>query len=429
MKILIIGNSLAETSATYMGRNIEGAVVTFANTRQEVLHSVDGNIADMKETDTGRIYQQEFDILVNTTPPQTDGVQDDILHLQDGGCPKYQWQQTLEHLANKRYTTATVAGDCASAAQMAVNLYVHGIMPTIITGIANFPKGFDPDVATHLRQQLWRWGININHMTHPYLPEEEGRITLAFSDQHPPEPSQQILAPNLSEKFGSERATAVINVVKRSLVPPRREGALAVTTRFFQAGMTGVGEAKLMQSAINYIYSVSAFQGGFIKLIYGTGGKIYGFSAIGGGADGFVDLMATLVACGGTVETLANLDFISPFAELVALGKIASEVISGQTRIAYWDEATNVNPETTILLDVGEYADFARYSLPGSINIPLNDLKFSTHLLSTVKDIIVISGRGMDATKAAKILTNKGYKARVLTGGLEYYKMVSGGVR
>ncbi|MCL2235763.1 MAG: rhodanese-like domain-containing protein [Defluviitaleaceae bacterium] len=426
MKILVIGDIDTAPSADHLRFNVEGADVVLVDNSREVLRSVDTNVATLEEISTGRVYQQEFDILVHRRPATTDpNGHGDVLHLQEGGCPNYQWRQIEGFLKGKGYTTANVVGDCVSAAQAAVNLYAYGIMPTVVTTTDRFPRDFDRDVAAFLRKQLTKWDIVIMQTTHPYLPYEEGRATLFFGDQQGQtvQDNQQILAPNLAEKFGEERAAAVLAVVRSSLVPPRNEGALVVSTRYFQAGLTGASEERLIKSAVSYIYSVLALHGGFIKLVYGAGGKIYGFSAVGAGSDGFVDIVTTLITCGGSVGTLANLDFISPYKALVQLGKTALDVINSQIHMAYPDEIDYANPDITTLLDVRNYSDFAMFNIPNSVNIPLSDLKFGIGTLSQNKDIIVISNGGNSATAAVKILYEKGYKARVLTGGLKYYKM------
>ena len=399
MRILLIGGALWEGAEASFRRNIEGALVTFVRTEGNIFHGVEGNVAHIKEINTGRFYQQEFDILVNV---QTREIypKDDILYLQNGICPQWAWRLVLQCLEYKPYTTATIVGDCASAAQMAVNLYAQGVMPTIIKSVANFPKEFDPDVAEHLRKQFHKWGIKINYMTNPYIPPEEGRLVIAFSDQPSEEPSRQILAPNLSERFGAEKAAAVLNVVERCLVPPTNEGMRAVKTRFFQAAMTGAGEAALIQSFVNYIYSVLPIQGGFVKLIYGSDGKIYGFSAIGNKADMFVDFATALIKCGAKVETLANLDLLSPLSQLVCLGQLALEVVKGKIHMAYQDEMLNVNFENTTVLDLDDNNVEC-----GMWNVELNTF---------CNDIIVTSSCSKKAIKAAKFLTGKGYKIKVL---------------
>ncbi|MCL2854827.1 MAG: rhodanese-like domain-containing protein [Defluviitaleaceae bacterium] len=429
MKILIIDEKTAgQAHEDILARNIQGADIVLVDTAMEKLAAIDGNTATLEEVATGRLRHQQFDILVAVQPFPVGGDFGDVLQLKEGGCPKLQWRRIERFLRAGCYAAATIAGDCISSAQAAINLYTNGVMPTIVTTTSHFPKGFDRDISTYFSKQLKGWGIAIQHTYHPYLPQEAGRATLFFGD-HLAEQRQthRVLAPALVEKFGSERALAVLATVKRCLVPQSKEGALSVSAGFLQAATTGTNEGRLVKTATNYIYSVLPVHAGFIKLIYGACGKIYGFSAIGSGAEGFVDIMTTIITQGGSVHTLANAGLISNFGALVKLGKIALAVINRQIRMAYADEVAEPS-NGTILLDVRNQEEFADGHAANSINVPVADIKYATHLLENAWDIITISGKGERAQDAARFLTERGYKARILTGGLDYFRMVEGGI-
>lgn len=74
------------------------------------------------------------------------------------------------------------------------------------------------------------------------------------------------------------------------------------------------------------------------------------------------------------------------------------------------------------LLDVRSPAEFSEGHLPGSINIPIDDLEARVKEVPVDKHIITICLHGVRSGICEKFLNQKGYLADSLEGGLAVWK-------
>jgi rhodanese-related sulfurtransferase len=81
--------------------------------------------------------------------------------------------------------------------------------------------------------------------------------------------------------------------------------------------------------------------------------------------------------------------------------------------ISHWEDA-----EKAFLLDVREPVELAVESAPGACNIPIGQLRARLGELPRDREILVICRSGQRAYTATRILLQKGFKARNLTGGM-----------
>jgi NADPH-dependent 2,4-dienoyl-CoA reductase/sulfur reductase-like enzyme/rhodanese-related sulfurtransferase len=94
-------------------------------------------------------------------------------------------------------------------------------------------------------------------------------------------------------------------------------------------------------------------------------------------------------------------------------GMVASDVLRGDMPLSQWDSA-----EKGFLLDVREPVELALENVPGALNIPLGQLRARLGELPRDREILVICRSGQRAYSATRILLQKGFKARNLTGGM-----------
>jgi rhodanese-related sulfurtransferase len=94
----------------------------------------------------------------------------------------------------------------------------------------------------------------------------------------------------------------------------------------------------------------------------------------------------------------------------------ASNVLAGDVTLAQWQEVALVNPETTILLDVRNPEERAKGYIPGSVHIPLPQLRARAAELPKDKEIVTYCQSGQRSYYACRILTQRGFRARNLTG-------------
>jgi NADPH-dependent 2,4-dienoyl-CoA reductase/sulfur reductase-like enzyme/rhodanese-related sulfurtransferase len=94
-------------------------------------------------------------------------------------------------------------------------------------------------------------------------------------------------------------------------------------------------------------------------------------------------------------------------------GMVAADVLRGDMPLSHWDSA-----EKGFLLDVREPVELALENVPGALNIPLGQLRARLGELPRDREILVICRSGQRAYSATRILLQKGFKARNLSGGM-----------
>jgi len=202
--------------------------------------------------------------------------------------------------------------------------------------------------------------------------------------------------------------------------------------------MTGATEKALQRAGMNdydTIYLHPAHHVGYypgaetmhLKLLFNKDtGKILGAQAVGGaGTERRIDVIAMAIQMNGTVHDLedAELCYAPQFGSakdaVNMAGMIASNVVRGDACIAQWKNLPLTN---AFLLDVREPAEFVSGRIPGAVNIPLGQLRERIHELPLDREIWVNCGVGQRAYYACRILSQKGFHARNLSGGMQTYK-------
>lgn len=81
------------------------------------------------------------------------------------------------------------------------------------------------------------------------------------------------------------------------------------------------------------------------------------------------------------------------------------------------DEINALGPLSEVqLVDVRSVSEFSRYSLPGSLNIPLQEIKSKSNKLDMRKAVVVFCVSGTRSAGARSILKSRGFD-RVINGG------------
>ena len=155
------------------------------------------------------------------------------------------------------------------------------------------------------------------------------------------------------------------------------------------------------------------------------GGQIVGYD----GVDKRIDELALIIKHEGTIYDLMKVEqaYAPPFSSAkdpVALaGYVAEDIITGRTNPVYWRELRDIEMENKFLLDVRTPDEFSLGSLPGAVNIPLDELRDRLAELPKDKMIYTFCAVGLRGYLAYRILTQHGFdKVRNLSGGLKTYR-------
>ena len=159
-------------------------------------------------------------------------------------------------------------------------------------------------------------------------------------------------------------------------------------------------------------------------------GRLYGGQIVGyDGVDKRIDGLALVIKHQGTVYDLMKVEqaYAPPFSSakdpVAIAGYVAEDMITGKTNPVYWRELRDIEMENKFLLDVRTQDEFALGSLPGAVNIPLDELRDRMSELPKDRMIYTFCAVGLRGYLAYRILTQHGFdKVRNLSDGLKTYR-------
>lgn len=162
------------------------------------------------------------------------------------------------------------------------------------------------------------------------------------------------------------------------------------------------------------------------------GAQIIGYE----GVDKRIDVLATAIFAGMRATDLKDLDlaYAPPYSSakdpVNMAGFMIENIEEGIVRQWYLDQLDALQiemlkPDPAItLLDARTPGEFARGSIPGFVNIPLDDLRDRIDELDPKKPVYVICQSGLRSYVACRILAGNGYDAYNFAGGYRYYETV-----
>lgn len=204
---------------------------------------------------------------------------------------------------------------------------------------------------------------------------------------------------------------------------------------------TGLAAKRLKQMGIDYLSATihSGSHAGYypgalqmaIKVVFAPAtGQLYGVQIVGyDGVDKRIDELALVIKHKGTVYDLMELEhaYAPPFSSakdpVAVAGYVAGNILSGKMNPLYWREMQAADTAKVTLVDVRTPDEFSLGSIPGAINVPLDDLRERYREIPEDKPVYVFCGVGLRGYLASNILKGLGYKkVRNLIGGLKTYK-------
>lgn len=211
---------------------------------------------------------------------------------------------------------------------------------------------------------------------------------------------------------------------------------------------TGLPAKRLKQMGIPYLSATihNGSHAGYypgslqmdIKITFSpTDGKLYGAQIVGyDGVDTRIDQYALAIKQGATVEQLTRLEhaYAPPFSSAkdpVAIsGYVAGNILSGKMTPLYWREMQQVDKSQVTLVDVRTPDEYALGTIPGAINIPLDNLRERLADIPENQPVYLFCGVGLRGYLASNILKSKGYPdVRNLIGGLKTYNAATATIK
>lgn len=237
---------------------------------------------------------------------------------------------------------------------------------------------------------------------------------------------------NLANRHGRLIADAIAGIEVRA---HSSLGTVIIGAFGLAAGITGLSEtqAKINGIAHSVIHLHPSSHAGYypgakrisMKVLFDPKtGKLLGAQAIGeDGVDKRIDVIATAIRGNLTVDDLMDLElayapqFGSAKDAINQAGYVGNNVINGTTATLQWYElSTELKKPKTLLLDVRTEQENSAGSIPGAINIDVNNLRDQLDRIAGNR-VIVHCQVGQRGHTAAQILKQNGISAINLDGG------------
>ena len=207
---------------------------------------------------------------------------------------------------------------------------------------------------------------------------------------------------------------------------------------------TGATEKQLCEAGIPFIksYTVSPHHATYYPgaermttklLFHPETGVILGAQIVGGqGVDRRIDVLSLAIQQQATVFDLEEVElayapqFGSTRDPVNIAGAVGANILRRDVEPTYWEEWIGKQPsERPLLLDVRNPDERAAVAVDGSINIPLPELRQRLEEISPAQEVWVYCGVGQRGYYASRILSQRGYRVKNVSGGITTYRMMN----
>jgi NADPH-dependent 2,4-dienoyl-CoA reductase/sulfur reductase-like enzyme/rhodanese-related sulfurtransferase len=224
-----------------------------------------------------------------------------------------------------------------------------------------------------------------------------------------------------SSKFRGVQPTAVCGVM----------GKVAATTGASEKTLRRLGRA-YGKVYLHPRHHVGYYPGAHpirMKLLYdpNDNGRVLGMQAVGeAGVERRVDVVAAMIQMGGSVFDLeeAELCYAPQFGAakdpVNMAGMIAANALRGDAQFSHWE---SLEPGESTLLDVRSKEEFDEGHVPGAKNIDVNELRNRLGEIPKDRPVTAYCEVGQRAYYAQRLLSQNGFQASNLSGGIQTYNL------
>jgi len=242
---------------------------------------------------------------------------------------------------------------------------------------------------------------------------------------------QMIWLANLANRHGR----LVADVIAGETVAARPSIGTGIIGAFgMAAALTGLTEAlaKRMEIAHKVIHLHPGSHAGYypgaetvsLKVLFDPEtGKLLGAQGIGrDGVDKRIDVIATAIYAGLTIDDLMNLElsyapaFGSAKDAINQAGYVGNNIFTGKTESVQFGDLAHKMAAGALLVDVRSESENAAGHIPGSVLIPVDTLRQNLDQLKG-KEVIVHCAVGQRGHTAVQLLKGHGINAKNLDGG------------
>ena len=218
------------------------------------------------------------------------------------------------------------------------------------------------------------------------------------------------------------------------------DGTLGTSiVKFFEmtAACTGQNEKTLKKKGVPYekCFIHTGNHAGYypgakpisLKLLFSTEtGKVLGAQIVGfEGVDKRIDVIAAALYAGLTVTDLTRLElsYAPPFSSakdpVNMAGYVAENILNKTMSVIHWHDVKDLDLSRVQLVNVATQREFQLSTIPGSMNIPVDELRTRLNELDKSRPTVVYCQVGLRGYIAARILMQNGFhNVRNISGSL-----------
>jgi NADPH-dependent 2,4-dienoyl-CoA reductase/sulfur reductase-like enzyme/rhodanese-related sulfurtransferase len=441
---------------------------------------------EVKNLETGESYTESYDALILSTGAKPRMVPIPGLERAHVLRDVPDAIAIKELVDQKKIKTAAIIGAGFIGVELAENLNHRGIKTTIVEFRDTILPQFDPEMIEPMQAELVKHGIKLalraetEAVLEDSLKLKDGRVVPAdlvvaaigvvadhqlavdaglkigeaggiwVNDQmQTSDPSiyavgdaaektslltganQMIWLANLANRHGR----LVADVISGEKVAARPSIGTGIIGAYgMAAALTGLTEglAKRMGIKHQVIHLHPGSHAGYypgaervsLKVLFDPEtGKILGAQGIGrDGVDKRIDVIATAIYAGLTIDDLMNLElayapaFGSAKDAINQTGYVGNNVRTGKSPNIQWHEVQAAQESGALVVDVRTQEEHQNGNIPNTILIPVDTLREHVEELRG-KDVIVTCAVGQRGHTATQILRQHGIRARNLDGG------------
>lgn len=221
------------------------------------------------------------------------------------------------------------------------------------------------------------------------------------------------------------------------------QGSAVVGIFDLTLAMTGATEKSLRRAGMAYeksythaVHHASYYPGAeriALKLLFAPdSGRVLGAQAVGrAGVEKRIDVIAMAIQKGATVFDLeeAELCYAPQYGSakdpVNMAGFVAANILRGDVAVGHWSDwkRQEAAGNVPVTLDVRPTVAVAADAIPGTIRIPLGELRARLDELPRDREIWVHCAVGQTSYNAVRLLKQHGFKVRNISGGMASYKM------
>jgi rhodanese-related sulfurtransferase len=235
---------------------------------------------------------------------------------------------------------------------------------------------------------------------------------------------------------------AADNIFGRAVKYRGTQGTAILGLFDLTAAMTGASQKALDRSGVPHrmVYVHPSNHAGYypgaeqmtLKVLFDPeSGKVLGAQGVGGaGVDKRIDVLATAIQAGMTVFDLEEMELAyapqygSAKDPINMAGFVAAGLLRGDHPQIDVSSLLAIPPgDRPLLLDVRTEDEFAAGHIPGSTNVPVDELRSRIGELPKDREIVSYCQVGQRGYLATRILKQSGFDAINLSGGYKTYKL------